>query len=150
MVATRMVRVLAMLSSAAVLSACQSSPDGAGRAVSPVGSWALDEIDGVEAAEAVPATAQPVTLTVGEDGQISGSSGVNRYAGRIDPASWAGGSLSFGPLAVTRMAGPPEAMEFESRFLTRLGEVESYRLEGGELELHGAGGKVLEFDRVAD
>ncbi len=67
-----------------------------------------------------------------EDGRVSGTGGINRLMGSymLD-----GSSLSFGPLATTMMAGPPEAMEEERRFLADLALVTQWSVDGDELVL---------------
>ena len=74
--------------------------------------WVVTSID----EEAIPAD-DPPTIAFGEDGSVSGGAGVNRFMG-----TWSldEGVLVFGPLATTRMAGPPERMDLERRFLAVL------------------------------
>ena len=55
-----------------------------------------------------------------ENGRVSGSGGINRLMGDY---TLTGDELSFGMLATTMMAGPPERMEAEQRFLAALGTV---------------------------
>lgn len=55
-----------------------------------------------------------------EDGRVSGSAGINRLMGDY---TLAGDRLGFGVIATTMMAGPPERMEAEQRFLSALGQV---------------------------
>ena len=59
----------------------------------------------------------PPTIAFEEDGSVSGGAGVNRFVG-----TWSMDEdvLVFGPLATTRMAGPPERMDLEHRFLAVL------------------------------
>jgi heat shock protein HslJ len=45
------------------------------------------------------------------------------------------------------MAGPPDAMAQEARFLALLGRVESARVEDGRLVLSSAEGPLLAFER---
>lgn len=72
--------------------------------------------------------ARTPSLTFDGDGQVFGTSGVNRLRG-----TWSidGDHLQFGPMASTLMAGPPEAMQREAAMLRLLGE---------ELVLHSADG----------
>jgi heat shock protein HslJ len=87
--------------------------------ISLTGSWRLVRLDDAP----LPAGLEAPTLIVTGDGAVSGSTGVNRMSGRVTGA----GPL-FGPLATTRRAGPPAAMQLEARYLAALGEVD--RLEG--------------------
>jgi len=66
---------------------------------------------------------------------VSGFSGCNRYSG--DVTETAPGVLSFGPLAGTRMACAPEAMEIEATFLATLQAVTTYALPNEKLVLSG-------------
>jgi heat shock protein HslJ len=70
------------------------------------------------------------TLTFVPDGTLAGSTGVNRVRGRYtyDAAAL----LSVGPLIATRMAGPPEAMEAETRLLRALGQARTARAGPGD------------------
>ena len=73
--------------------------------------------------------------------QMAGQSGVNRYSGsyRLSP----GDRLTLGPVAGTRMAGPPEAMEAEQAFFRLLEQVQTYRRAADELTLADAGRRPL-------
>ena len=55
-----------------------------------------------------------------EGGRLSGSGGINRLMGDYTLTD---DRLSFGVIATTMMAGPPERMAAEQRFLTALGAV---------------------------
>jgi uncharacterized membrane protein len=78
-----------------------------------------------------------LTISFGKDGQVSGRSGCNRFTG---PYTLSGEGLSFGNLAVTRMACPAPQMEAERRFLELMrsvtratpGENASLRLMAGD------------------
>jgi lactoylglutathione lyase len=82
-----------------------------------------------------------------EDGRIAGFGGVNRYAGEY---TLDGEELTLGPLAVTRMAGPPEAMASERRYLDALGRTARAAVEEGTLVLaDGDGNELLRFAQSA-
>lgn len=51
-------------------------------------------------------------ITFGADGRVTGRATVNRFFG---PYAIDGDTLTFGPLAGTLMAGPPEPMDQEQR-----------------------------------
>ncbi|GAA2472187.1 META domain-containing protein [Terrabacter carboxydivorans] len=89
-------------------------------------SWVVEELGG----EAV-APPQP-QLSFGDDGRVSGSTGVNRLMGRYELAD---GTLVVLDVATTRMAGPPEAMEREQRLLAVLAEPRTLVIQGDRLEL---------------
>jgi len=93
--------------------------------------WQLSQLNG----SPVPAflASRPVDLQLdATQHRVSGSSGVNRVAGSYQIA---GKRISLGPLMGTRMAGPPEAMEFESAYLKALGRVDEWAMVDGHLEL---------------
>lgn len=101
-------------------------------------SWQLDAMQGAT----VPATGArgPVTLGFDAAARVAGMSGVNRYGAHVDAGlDWlrVSGAIS------TRMAGPPEAMAFESEFLARLQQAGGWRIVGDRLRLLDAKGLEL-------
>jgi heat shock protein HslJ len=90
--------------------------------------------NGKEAVVSVAADSE-LTLEFGSDGQVSGSAGVNTFSGTYE---YDGNTLSFGPLATTRMAGPPELMEQETLYLTALEASVSWEVVSGLLYLRDA------------
>ena len=54
-------------------------------------------------------------------------------------------ALKFGPLLTTKMAGPPELSELESRFLRALEQVTQWGIEGEELRLFAGNREVARF-----
>jgi hypothetical protein len=79
------------------------------------------------------------TLTFAE-GRAAGSAGVNRYTGA---ATTEGERLTFGSIAVTRMAGPAEAMAAEDAFLAALSATAGWAVEDGLLVLRDTAGTTL-------
>ena len=63
------------------------------------------------------AAVEGIDLDFGADGTVSGSTGVNRLHGSYEVRA---GTLHVGQLITTRMAGPPQAMEAETRLLAVL------------------------------
>lgn len=97
--------------------------------------WELKTI----AADPIPKTAD-VWLTVTPDGAVSGRSGCNRYAGTAELDA---GVMTFGPLAVTRMACDLRTMELEDAYLQALSEVTGFVVgEDGGLWLNREDGSV--------
>jgi heat shock protein HslJ len=94
----------------------------------------VDEIDG----RRVQGSDAP-TLTFDGAQRVSGSSACNRYTASLTAA---GSGLRVRDVAMTRMACPPAVMELESRFVTALAAVRSYRLEGDALELVDESGRL--------
>lgn len=108
-------------------------------------SWELAELG---PGQPLAAVERKPTLEFGAEGAVGGFSGVNRFRGK---AMLEGDKLSFGPLATTRMAGPPAAMELEQRYLEALGRVAGYELTGGRLTLRDAASQqVLAFVAAQD
>ena len=90
------------------------------------------------------------SIVFGEDGRVSGTSGVNRLVGTY---SVDGPLLTFGALAGTRMAGPPELMAEEQAVLAALAQpltvvdapvLEPAGPDEAEQVLEDEGGPVLE------
>lgn len=67
-----------------------------------------------------------VTLEVKEDGAVSGKASVNRFFGKVEIDAE---KLKFGPLGMTRRAGPRPLMEQESRYVKSLANVVAYKIE---------------------
>lgn len=97
--------------------------------------WHVTEIAGAP----VPAGVG-VTIARPEDGMIAGSSGCNRYSGRVSTHD---GKLEIGALAGTRMACFGPAEEVERAFHSTIGRAKDAQMAGDTLELTDAAGKVL-------
>lgn len=87
------------------------------------GSWNIVKVR----ANAVPADAQPAPFIDFDYARksISGNAGCNRMMAQFSVDSLREGSLSFGPIASTRMACPD--MSLEANILEALSEVASFR-----------------------
>lgn len=99
------------------------------------GDWELVafEKDGTEVA-VVTATLSVTDKGADEYG-IAGFSGVNNYRGSLNAN---GNKITFAPnLASTRMAGPQDAMEFETLYLELLGNADTWSVTDSELVLSG-------------
>lgn len=101
--------------------------------------WKLTDAGG-KIHKAMPGEPEAHIRFDGEKKQASGYSSVNNFNGRYEVS---GPTLRVGPLAATRRAGPPEAMEMELAFFIALDATRSYRISGQSLELLDAGGKAL-------
>ena len=73
-----------------------------------------------------------------KDGRIGGKSAVNQYGGPYTAGD--GGSISFGDLVSTMMAGPEPDMKAEQTYLTLLAAAKKFRVEGDTLTLSDAQG----------
>lgn len=72
---------------------------------------------------------------------ISGRSAVNLYGGSYTATDK--GKFSIGDIAVTAMAGPPDAMRAESLYFDLLGQAREYELSETTLTLKNEGGQKL-------
>ena len=74
--------------------------------------------------------------------RASGTSGINRYFGSYESK---GPALKFGPLAGTKIGGPPVAMAVERAFLKALAGVSSWNIASNRLELKAGDETLLRF-----
>jgi len=92
--------------------------------------WRASELLDGPTLAAIPAQVT-VTLRL-QDGETSGNAGCNGYFGSY---ALQGASLTFGAMASTKMACPEPQMEVESAWLTTLGLVTSWRMDGERLQI---------------
>ncbi|WP_416885279.1 META domain-containing protein [Marinospirillum sp.] len=86
---------------------------------------------------------KPLEVTFTSEGQVYGFSGCNRFSGRF---TLSGESLTFLPLASTRMACAEPAMTREQDFYQRLNQVNGFDLDSeGRLHLLSSERRTLEF-----
>ena len=132
-------RVVLLVLALTALAACKE--DAAKAPIDPLSlmgravEWAVTEVAGTPVPEGIS-----VTLLSPEAGMIAGSSGCNRYSGRIEVQE---GFLHVGALAGTRMMCPPAQMQVEQAFHSTIGTVKNLRLAGKVLEFSDATGKVV-------
>lgn len=85
------------------------------------------------------------------DGQVTGNSGCNRLTGSYQAGEAAGDgplAISFGPLAMTKMACPEERMAQEQAFTALLQAVTSYTFDpAGNLLLAAPDGRWIKARR---
>lgn len=93
--------------------------------------WRLTEVDGAPALTASEERAPFIHFDRGPPPRVSGATGCNRFAGSY---ALDGATLTFGPLASTKMACP-DGMEQERAILQALGDVREWRVVDGTLEL---------------
>jgi heat shock protein HslJ len=89
-------------------------------------AWVVESIAGVPTSEPKP------QLTLGEDGRVFGTTGVNRIMGTYEAQD---STIKISGDGMTRMAGPPEAMDQERRFLRALEGWHAFHTTEGRLEL---------------
>ncbi len=100
-------------------------------------AWILDSIASGDAVSSVSVAAD---LTFADDGAVSGSGGCNRFNGSYETD---GSSLSFSPLATTRMACEDVVMVEELAVLAGLEATASYSIDGSTLSLLDASGQLI-------
>ena len=108
-------------------------------------NWQLKDVEG-NPTEPVPADARAPYLRLNSaDKHVNGYSGVNQFNGGYELTSE---SLRFGPMAMTRRAGPEALNRQESAFAKALSETRSWRVSGDSLEIPDLDGKpVATFTR---
>ena len=109
-------------------------------------SWVLISLEGIPLA---PSTDEAALLSLdfsSDAKEVTGFSGVNRFAGRYDQD---GSALQFGPLALTRRIGPPDRQELELRYTRILSGVSGWRQNGNTLQLLVSGKVGAIFSPVA-
>ena len=75
-----------------------------------------------------------------EDGRVGGRSSINQFGGTVELLS--DGTISWSALTSTLMAGPPELMVQERRFLAALESTQRFRLDDERLTLTDSIGQV--------
>ncbi|MGB3446745.1 MAG: YbaY family lipoprotein [Xanthobacteraceae bacterium] len=94
---------------------------------SPAGKWLAEDILGGGVIDRLQ-----TTLEIAADGTVSSHGGCNRYRGRV---SITGESISFSPLASTKMACTPAAMAQEQKFHQALEKTRTFRINARERKL---------------
>lgn len=92
--------------------------------------WKLLEVGG-RAVPAGEARSEPHIVLESKEGRLGGSGGCNRFTGTYELA---GEKLTFGPIASTRMACL-HGMDLEAALTSALGKVQSWKIEGRQLDL---------------
>jgi putative lipoprotein len=80
---------------------------------------------------------RPPTLSFGAEGEVTGLAGCNRFRGR---AIIGAGTISIGPLALTRLLCPPAIAALERAVCAALEGASTWSRRDEELELSGEGG----------
>lgn len=142
---------MALCSATLTVSGCQGGGDltsMAGQGIKALtGEWDLSKLAGVDVSSLLPQGSKVPSLSFLEDGKVSGFTGVNRLSSSLDLSKLAKGEFALAPAATTRMAGPPEAMNVESQFLSALSKATGYQLDGNKLNLSDKAGELLSFVR---
>jgi putative lipoprotein len=107
------------------------------------GDWKLIKLGDEEVK-----VAEPPTLSVTEEGKVSGFAGVNRFFGGLAKDDAAKEKTLFGPLGMTRKAGPPELSKLEFAYTSALAEVNKFTIDKDALTLLVDDKPKLVFARV--
>ena len=104
-------------------------------------TWQLSQVFG-KPAEPVPADAKAAHFRLnGADKRVSGFTGINQFGGSYELR---GSLLKFGPLAMTRKAGPTPLMQQEASFAQALHDTSTWRVaDANSIELLDSSEKVL-------
>jgi heat shock protein HslJ len=102
-------------------------------------TWELVEIDGETA------TNGRATIEFTDDGRVFGSASLNRFMGSYEATD---DSVTIGQLATTLMAGPPDMMAQEQRYLAALSGTLRVEVGDSALELRALD-HVLRFTRAS-
>lgn len=137
------------------VSGCQTTqPTGqAAHGQSPVrveqlwGVWSFDRFAGQAPGTPAQLLRRP-QLEFSPDGRVSGSGGVNTIGAQVPVELLADGRIDLSRMFSTKMAGPPEANQFEQRFLDTVGRATTWRVEGETLTLAGPAGELVRLRRA--
>ena len=78
--------------------------------------------------------------------KIGGRSSVNHYFASLTGSSTSN-EVQISAIGSTKMAGPPDAMEFETNYFKKLQAVKRYEIAGNRLRLIGEGNDVLAYEK---
>jgi heat shock protein HslJ len=125
---------------------CTASGHSGNHSVALEGTyWQLIRLDDSAVVQVSPPSGAHLLLDP-DAHRISGSGGCNRLMGSYEVH---GDSLTFGPIATTRMACPA-GMETETAFLSALAQVRRWKAEAKHLSLSDSTGKILAQFEVRD
>ena len=142
-----MVRLLALAPAVLLLAACASRAEEGAPVEALTGRWVLLELPGAPDLLPEQASWRP-HMEIAADGSVTGNTGVNSFSGALDPEALLQGRFALGPVVATEMAGRPEAMRLEQRFLQELQRARRYGVDGDRLELLADGDVLLRFTRA--
>ena len=97
-------------------------------------TWVVVSIEGAPTTEPRP------QISLGEDGRLTGTTGVNRIRGTYVAEN---SLVKVEGTGMTRLVGPPEAMEQERRFLRALEGWQAFHVGQGRLEIGPVGGGLV-------
>ena len=132
--AVQIVPPLAVLCAAILLTGCAETMQSEDAAPLASSTWVAEDIGSRGVLDNLQST-----LAFGDAGGVSGNAGCNQYTGS---ATVEAATITFSPLAATRMACVPAVDDQEQRFFDALGRVAGYelRIDGAILALLDADG----------
>ncbi len=110
-----------------------------------LGEWKLDSLQGFDLSKLATSNLRTPTINFGQDGTVSGFSGVNRFSGKTDLSQLAQGKFALPNTMSTKMAGPPLANELENKFLGALTSVDGAKMQDSSLLLTKGGETLMRF-----
>lgn len=110
-----------------------------------LGEWKLDSLQGFDLSKLAASNLRVPTINFGQDGTVSGFSGVNRFSGKTDLAQLAQGKFALPNAMSTKMAGPPMANQLENTFLSALTSADGARMHDNGLLLTKGGETLMRF-----
>jgi heat shock protein HslJ len=125
------------------LGCCCKSPPASAIGAPPIENltWQLATVDSMPAAPGVADAPAASFLLDSSDKHVTGNTGLNDFNGGYELS---GNALKFGPVAMTRKAGPERLMQQEAAFSLALTNTASWRYFGGNtIDLLDAGGVPL-------
>lgn len=102
------------------------------------GKWRLESFGPADDFAPDPTVTTEMKL---EGGQASGKGGVNQFSGPYEAKD--DGSLTFGAIVSTKMAGPEPAMTQENKFFEALGKTKRFDFNGEKLVLGSSNNDTL-------
>lgn len=109
-------------------------------------SWRLVSLT-LDGAPVDLTTARPITLEIGEDTNVGGSSGCNSFFGNLEFKTDA--QVVPGVFGGTEMACET-GMEVEAAYMNALSRVDSYKYSDSELTLSGESGQIVLVFQLAE
>lgn len=110
-------------------------------------TWTVTGTVATEAVSTVPMEST-ASITIADDGMVAVNAGCNTGSGSVEVAD---DTLTFGPIAITKMMCPPEQMDLEAAVLGVLQGEGSYEISGDTLSLRsGTGADEIGLELTAE
>jgi len=125
---------VALFAAGVGLVGCTKGPDPA----MLVGSWRLESFNPTDDFAPDPSVTTEITF---KDGKVTGKGGVNQFGGPYEVNDT--GTLKFGEIVSTRMAGSEAAMKQETKFFEVLGKTKRFEFNENQLILGSSNNDTL-------